>query len=257
MRELSFSLITFAFNEEKLLAQQIRSWHKIFQSFQLDYEIILVNDGSTDRTKEIADELAKESKALRVIHHAENRGIGDAIQTARPFVTKKFVFWNDIDSHFDLRDLEKVMPLLREPLVDIVVAVKHDSFVKRVLSLSWIKSRANYYLIKLLFLSSIRDFQFVQFFPAKFFCTEIDLQSRSSFIPAECLIKAQRLGRRIYQIQLTYHVHNYSVRASKTNTLHTILESMRDIFSFWIYWNLGGGRGQALLHQAESVEQHG
>ena len=82
----SFSLITFAFNEEDVLEKQIRIWVETFRKYVSDFEIVLVNDCSTDRTGSIADALAQEIPQLTVIHHARNKGVGEAIRTARAYV---------------------------------------------------------------------------------------------------------------------------------------------------------------------------
>jgi len=109
----------------------------------------------------------------------------------------------------------------------------------------WFKSRANYYLLRLLFLSGIRDFQFVQFYPREYFCRGIELEAYSSFVPPECVLKAQTLGLNIRQIQLRYVSH--PARASKT-TLRTIIMSVFNIFTFWWRWRFGGGRKRTLAH---------
>lgn len=245
VKKKSFSLITFAYNEEAIIESQIRRWVVQLKKFADDFEIILVNDGSTDKTGAMADRLAEEFPELRVFHHEKNMGGGHAARTARRYVTKDYVFWNDMDGHFDLDDLEKVIPLLEEN--DVVVAYKQ----KILRTKSWfnlLKSRVNYYLIKALFLSPIKDFQFVQFFPRRFFLDGIVLESYSSFIPAECVIKARAVGLRIAQLELHYHSHIAKVRPSKSNTFKNIALSITNIFSFWFRWYFLGGRKRALSY---------
>lgn len=241
--DISISLITFAYNEEILIEGQIRKWMgKLGDRFD-DFEVILVNDGSTDKTGAIADTLQKEFPALKVIHHPENRGVGHAARTGRVHVTKDYVFWNDIDEHFSLDDLDRIIPLLGRH--DIVVGYKDDHLVKGAFTFNWIKSRVNYYLIKTLFMSPINDFQFVQFYPAKFFRDCIELESYSSFIPAECLIKAKSIGLSIAQVPLFYHTRYNDARPTKCSNISTIMTSVKNIFSFWLGWYFGGARSRA------------
>ncbi|HOC92652.1 MAG TPA: glycosyltransferase family 2 protein [bacterium] len=248
---LSFSMVTFAYNEEALLENQIRIWARLLEKFADDYEIILVNDGSSDRTGEIADSLALQYPKLKVIHHERNLGIGYAVREGLSHVAKDIVFWNDIDAHFNLEDLEKVIPLLKDPEVDIVAAFKHD-MLRTKSPLSWFKSRVNYYLIKSLFFSlildfsPILDFQFVQFYPRKFFTEGIHLESYSSFIPAECLIKARKIGLNIRQIQLRYHTRFDPNHPRSGFSMRTILTSVRNIMEFWLRWKFLGGRRRAV-----------
>ncbi len=244
-------MITFAYNEENWLEDRIHLWMSQFGKFVDDFEIVLVNDGSEDRTGEIADRLAREYPQLKVIHHEKNMGTGYAARTGRNNVSKYIVFWNDVDSHFNLDDLGKVIPLLQDPEIDIVVAFKHD-LIKTKSMFSWMKSRINYYLIKMLFFSlffdysPILDYQFVQFLPRRFFVDGIDLKSYSSFIPAECLIKARRIGLEIRQIQLKYH----SKPAGYGTALNakTIMTSIKNIFEFWLRWTIGGEKNRTIEH---------
>ncbi|MEW5692175.1 MAG: glycosyltransferase family 2 protein [Candidatus Hydrogenedentota bacterium] len=238
----SFSLITFAYNEAELVEKQIMVWVEQFKKFTDDFEIILIDDGSTDATSEIVDRLEKEIPQLKVIHHPYNMGVGYAVRTARKYVTKDYVFWNDIDGHFSLADLEKVIPFLKD--YDVIVAFKHDT-TKTKAYFPWLKSRINYWLIKILFLSPIQDFQFVQFYPREFFCEGIELESYSSFIPAECMLKAQAIGLDVIQFQIHYYSHYSKIRPGKCSDFKTIKTSIRNIFSFWFKWYFLGNKKRA------------
>lgn len=238
----SFSLITFAFNEEDVLEKQIRTWVEIFRKYVSDFEIVLVNDCSTDRTGGIADALALEIPQLTVIHHTRNKGVGEAIRTARAHVTKDIVFWNDIEGHFDLDDLPKILPFIQDRSIDIVSCFKHDTLRSKEL-LSMLKSRVNYYLLRIIFFSNIRDFQFVQFYPRRYFQECIHLEGTASFIPPECLIKAESFGLTIRQVQLLYVSH--PDRASKSMNFKTLVKSVFSIFKFWGQWYFRGGRQRA------------
>ncbi|MHC5172921.1 MAG: glycosyltransferase family 2 protein, partial [Planctomycetota bacterium] len=77
-----------------------------------DYEIILVDDGSSDGTAELADELAEKYPAVRVIHHPVNKGYGAALQSGFRAATKEYVFFTDGDGQFDIAELLDVLPLI-------------------------------------------------------------------------------------------------------------------------------------------------
>jgi glycosyltransferase involved in cell wall biosynthesis len=241
----SFSLITFSYNEAELIESQIRKWSEQLKKYASDFEVILVDDASNDGTPEIIERLKKDILQLITVRHDKNLGVGYAVRTAQRYLTKDYVFWNDIDGHFNLDDLGKVIPLLNK--YDVVVAFKENYRSLRNFSFSWLKSRINYYLIKFLFLSGIKDFQFVQFFPREFFTKGLVLESRSSFIPAECIFKAQEAGLSITQIPLYRHSCHTPTRPSKCMTLRAILESIRDITFFWFKWNFLWGKQKAKL----------
>jgi glycosyltransferase involved in cell wall biosynthesis len=250
----SFSLITFAYNEEDFLESQLKRWANDFRALGLDFEIILVDDGSTDGTAEIIKRIKKEFPELVTTRHDRNRGVGEAVRTAITHLHKDYVFWNDIDGHFDVVDLAKVLPLLQHH--DVVVAFKHDCSSDIKSYTRWLKSRVNYFLIKSLFISGIKDFQFVQFFPSVFLTKRIKLQSRSSFIPAECIFKAQACGLSVAQIELFYHSHYSKLRPGKCHDLRTIARSIKDIFLFWISWFFLLGRFRAKRRYSKNKHTH-
>jgi glycosyltransferase involved in cell wall biosynthesis len=247
IKHISFSLISFAYNEEELLEKTILEWHNTLRSLGCDFEIVLINDGSVDSSAEIANSLAARLPQLRVFHFERNRGIGHALREALKHVSKDIVFWNDIDGHFDLGDLRKVIPFLEDPEIDIAVGFKHDNWQTKK-SLDWLKSRVNYWLIRVLFLSNIRDFQFIQFYPRAILCQGMSIESCSSFIPAECLIKSSALGLTLRQIQLNYHSGNGIQRSGKASGFTAVKTAIQDIFSFWYRWTFAGGKQTAIEH---------
>jgi len=187
--------------------------------------------------------MAQTNSRIKVVTHERKRGTGYAVRSAREHVTKDYVFWNDIDGHFNLDDLSVVIPLLAD--YDMVVAFKHNVLSTKLTSIHFLKSRVNYYLIKLLFNSKIKDFQFVQFIPREFFCRGMILESYSSFVPPECIIKAQALGLSIAQIKLVYQ-YRFRDRKTKSNTFKTIIMSITNILTFWFRWYFLNGRRDAI-----------
>ncbi len=88
-----------------------------------DYEVIVVNDGSTDQTARILTELARCHSRLRVIHHDSNRGYGAALRTGFANARKEWVFYTDGDGQYDPRELLRLAAAVREN-VDIVNGYK-------------------------------------------------------------------------------------------------------------------------------------
>jgi glycosyltransferase involved in cell wall biosynthesis len=68
-----------------------------------DFEVIVVNDGSSDSTREIADELARTYPQVRVVHHPRNRGYGGAVRSGFAAATKSLVAYTDGDGQYDRR----------------------------------------------------------------------------------------------------------------------------------------------------------
>lgn len=76
MKRLSVSIVVPAFNEERSIEDAVNSVIKVCQLARADYEIIVYDDGSVDRTGEIADAIAKRNRRVRVVHNQFNRGLG-------------------------------------------------------------------------------------------------------------------------------------------------------------------------------------
>ena len=87
-----------------------------------DYEIIIVNDASTDRTAEIADALAAADHHVKVVHHPQNRKLGGSMKSGYAAATGDLVLYTDADLPFDMHDVHKAIRLLRYYDADIVSA---------------------------------------------------------------------------------------------------------------------------------------
>ena len=91
-----------------------------------DYELIVVDDASTDRTPEIADQVALADPHVRVVHHPVNRKLGGSIKTGFGAATGDLVLYTDADLPFDFAELAKAMRIMRLYESDIVSAYRHD-----------------------------------------------------------------------------------------------------------------------------------
>ena len=91
-----------------------------------DYELLIVDDASTDRTPELADKLAAADPHVRVIHHERNRKLGGAIKTGFANARGDLVLYSDADLPFDMAEVPRAIRLMREYEVDIVSAYRFD-----------------------------------------------------------------------------------------------------------------------------------
>ena len=132
----SLSMVVTAYNEEELLGSFIRKSMSDLAKVTSDFEIVLVNDGSTDNTLEIAQKLATEFSNLRVINLDRNLGTGRNYVPGFAAASKEIVFNNTVDAFFDTEDL----PLLLEHLddYDVVSGYRSDlsanSLYKKILT---------------------------------------------------------------------------------------------------------------------------
>lgn len=119
----SISVVMPAYNEEDIIEKVVRKCTDYLEKLCPDYEVVVVNDGSKDRTGEILDALHAENPRVVPVHQA-NKGYGGALQAAFRAATKEYIFFMDSDDQFDVRELDKLVPHLAS--VDVVLGYRHD-----------------------------------------------------------------------------------------------------------------------------------
>jgi len=119
----SISIFFPAFNDEQTIGELVRDALAILPTFTDDYEVLVINDGSTDGTASLLDNLSKQDAHVRPVHHEANRGYGGALQSGFANATKEFVFYTDGDGQYDVRELARLLPLMK-PGVDVVNGYK-------------------------------------------------------------------------------------------------------------------------------------
>ena len=101
----SISCFFPAFNDEATIAGLVEQALAVLSELSDDYEVVVVNDGSTDGTAAVLDRLARERPRLRVVHHGRNRGYGGALRTGFEAASKDLVFYTDGDGQYDVREM--------------------------------------------------------------------------------------------------------------------------------------------------------
>src|SRR3954469_23362709 len=94
-----------AYNDSGTIASMVIRAVQTASELTPDFEVIVVNDGSSDATADIADELARTYPNVRVVHHPRNRGYGGALQSGFRSATKEFIFYTDGDAQYDPAEL--------------------------------------------------------------------------------------------------------------------------------------------------------
>lgn len=190
-----------------------------------DYELLIVDDASTDATPQIADRLAQLDPHVRVVHHPVNRKLGGSIKTGFASATGDVILYSDADLPFDMAEASRALRLMRYYDADIVSAYRHDRTGEG-------SSRAVYtffynLLIRALFGVWMRDINFAfKVCRAEVF-EHVQLESEGSFIDAELIIRSRKLGFQIIQFGVDYfpRTRGTSTLAS-ISVIRTILREM-------------------------------
>jgi len=165
-----------------------------------DFEVILINDGSSDRTAQIADGLARDHDAVKVIHHPVNRGYGGALQSGFRAATKEWVVYTDGDGQFDIGELPMLLDLI--PQYDIVTCYRknrQDSLLRRFNGWAWGR------LINFFFKLKLRDIDCAFKLYRRDIFDHIQMESNGALIDAEILARAHRAGYSMTQIPVTHY----------------------------------------------------
>jgi len=200
MRYRGISCFLPVYNEKKEIKQVVLSARAVLERLFEDYEIIIVNDGSTDNSLEISKKLAEENSHIKIISHPTRQGYAQALKTGFRAAEKELIFYTDADNQFDFRELPKLLSLISCAGIVYGFRIKRsDSFRRRFFS--WL-----YNLIIRLFLGlRVKDVNASFKLYKREIFERIKITSTSFLIDAEILTKTKKLGYTIKQIGVTHY----------------------------------------------------
>ena len=224
--KVSISVFFPCYNEQGNVERTVKNAVNVLERIGADYEIIIVNDGSSDATGTIADGIASKNPRIKVVHHPTNLGYGSALRSGFKAATKELVFFTDGDGQFDINEMPPLLPLMEQ--YDIVTCYRmdrQDPLIRKINAWCWTK------LVCLLFNMKIRDIDCAfKLFKRDFVNTD-KLVSTGALIDAEILARATRKGCKITQVG----VHHYP-RTAGTQTgakLSVIFRAFRELFKLY------------------------
>lgn len=225
---VDISIVIPAYNEEENVRDTVATVSRALEKTGKRFEIVVVDDCSTDGMADIAAQLARDNPALRVIRNPINLGAGTSALVGLKLARGGIRMHNSMDLPFDPVDLPRV--LKEFPSADVVVVKRMD----RSAHPPWRKltSFIHHWLIRMLFLTDIRDMNFVQAYSANVI-TALPVKARSpSFVTAELLVRARRAGFRIAEIECVFHPRKRGV--ANYGKPRDILWALADMFSLWL-----------------------
>jgi glycosyltransferase involved in cell wall biosynthesis len=248
--EHSISLLAWGLNEEDLVEAFLDRAFALLEETAVDYEVIFVDDGSTDRTPELLAAYAVKEPRLKIVRHERNYNVGIACRTAISNASKDFLFWQTVDWSYDIKNLRIFLELLNHfdvvqgirpvpirllsyiPVLRSIYRVnrRSDTFRKAIVSLG------NYYLLRLLFGAKFQDFQNITFYSTKF-VQSLSIVGGTSFVNPELLLKSYARGIRIIEVPIRFIPRSQG--EAKGTKFKTILRSVTDTFRNWLTWGTG------------------
>ncbi|MEB3327743.1 MAG: glycosyltransferase family 2 protein [Candidatus Sericytochromatia bacterium] len=217
----SISVVMPAYNEEDIIEQVARQAARYLEGITGDYEVVIVNDGSRDRTGEILDALHAENPRIVPVHQA-NKGYGGALQAGFRHAVKDYVFFMDSDNQFDIRELDKLIPHLTQ--VDVVLGYREnrqDHLGRKFNALGWRT------LVDVLFGLGVRDID-CAFKIFKRDKLQMALpESEGAMVNTEMLVKLKRRQTAWVEVPVT-HYPRVGGKATGAN-LRVILKAFREL----------------------------
>jgi glycosyltransferase involved in cell wall biosynthesis len=222
----SISVFFPCYNEQDNVRRTVERALAVLQKLQTDFEIIIVDDGSSDATKQIADEIASRDGRVKVVSHRANLGYGAALQSGFKAATKQLVFYTDGDGQFDMAEMPPLLPLMSQ--YDIVTCYRlnrQDSLVRKINGWCWTK------LVCFLFGMKVRDVDCAFKLYKREIFDNIQMVSSGALIDAEILARAVRRGYRLTQKP----VHHYPRVAGKQSgaSPRVILRAFKELFRLY------------------------
>lgn len=221
---MSYSISFFSpvYNEEDNVGELINEANNILSEITDDYEVIIVNDGSTDKTEKIVDDLAREGKALH-IKHSINRGYGEALISGFKKAKKDLIFFTDGDLQFDISEIKKFIDRIEENSVVIGYRKnRQDNFVRKINTWFWKQ------LVKYMYGLNVKDIDCAFKLFKKEALNDINLGSSGAVVSTELLIKLKNKGYKLIELPVS-HYPRKSGKASGAN-LRVILKAFKELF---------------------------
>lgn len=201
----SLSIFFPAYNEEGNIATTLIDARNAATQVTHTYEIIVVDDGSTDRTVEVVKELQKFDPNIRLISHKANRGYGASVKTGLAACKMDWIFFTDSDGQFHYDELHKFVASSAKAELIIGYRKKrmdpfHRVFVAQVLLKIW-----NFFLFGL----TVRDVDCAYKLFSKNLRDRINLETESAITVTEFVVKAKAKGFKILELPVTHYSRKF------------------------------------------------
>ncbi len=224
--KLDLSVFFPTYNEEHNIEALVMRAVDTLKRLAGRWEVIIVDDGSRDRTPEIAARLTQTVPGVRSVRHERNRGYGAAVKTGLQECRLEWVFFTDGDGQFDVTELERLLPATAE--ADFIAGYRRnrqDPWIRKLNAFAWGT------LVRTLFGLNIRDIDCA----FKLFQRRVldagGFRSDSALISTELLVRAKKLGYRFKQIGVR-HLPRLAGRQTGAHP-KVILHAFKELFQLY------------------------
>jgi glycosyltransferase involved in cell wall biosynthesis len=218
------------YNDEGSIAKLVNEATSVLKRISRDFEVIVVDDGSSDNSHKILKDLAKKNKKLKLVFHEKNRGYGGALKSGFKNATKELVFYTDGDGQYDVREIEKLLPRMTDD-IDVVQGYKlkrHDPLYRMIIGSLY------HHFSRIVFNIKVKDIDCDFRLIRKKAMDGITLHYDSGVICVELVKKLQKRGVRFSEIGVHHfpRLHGKSQFFNLRRVSRTLIEQGR------LWWKL-------------------
>jgi hypothetical protein len=216
------SFVLPAFNEEANIARAVETTIAAASRFCGAYEVIVVDDGSSDGTARVVAQLMVDDPSIRLLQHGTNRGYGHALRTGFSNATLEYVFFTDADNQFDMSELPRLLAWATN--ADCVAGyrtVRRDPRARRINAWAWNR------LVRMLFYVPVRDVDCAFKLFRRSALSGITIESGGAMINTEIMAKLARAGHTIVEVGVTHHPR--TAGSASGADLGVILRALREV----------------------------
>lgn len=234
---MKLSIIIPVFNEEKTVDLILEKVYKV-KIKNIEKQIIVINDGSTDDTEKIVKEIIRNKKEIRLISHKKNQGKGSAVKTGIKMATGDYILIQDADLEYDPQQYEKLLTPILENKTKVVYGtrlkrlpnLKRDENNFRFL-LHYIGNKALSLLTSILYKQWITDMETCYKIFPKNDIKNIRLNSKGFEFEPEITAKLLKSGLKIYEVPITTTPRNYK-EGKKLNTIRDGVKAVKALIKY-------------------------
>ena len=220
------SLVFPIFDEEKNIESLLTGAHETATRITPHFEIVLVDDGSRDRSAKIIDDWCRGDERFRLLRHRRNTGYGAALHLGLREARGELIFFSDADLQFDLSELEALVAHANR--YDIVAgyrAIRSDPWPRKVLAATWGR------IVRGMFGLAVRDIDCAFKLFRREVIEAIEIESVGAFVNTEILVRAKAAGFRIHQVPVTHRRRKYGSQSGANPKV--ILRAMVELVTLY------------------------
>ena len=218
------------YNEELNLEGVVYDAIHVLDNMVQKYEILIINDGSTDKTGLMADELSKQHENVRVIHHKKNLGYGTALITGFNRSIYEWIFFSDGDQQFFMNEIEILLNEINDH--DLIIGYRKERQDPRHrLFYGW----AWNLLVQLILGLKLKDINCAFKLVRREVLDDIRLHSAGAMISPELLWKSKLSGYRIKEVGVSHRPRKFGTQTGGNPKV--VLKAFVELFELWVAKN--------------------